>query len=370
MGLLDLVDIRFTSPQDTGITMGSRGVVALVLKDVVDAVGHYEVNTARQVSTQLKNLSSKNKTYAKLALMGALNTAPTAVHVFVIEDIQSAELDTANDAFTAIGVGEYDYVAVPGASEADAKKVATWITEVNQSGDHVKKAVLSGVAANDPHVINFMADEIKTKDATYTAAEYTARVAGYIAALPPTQSITYKELPEVFSVKPYSKKDLDDKAKAGELHLYNDGQAVRFASGVNSLAKPDANQNEAYSQIKETEIMDMLKNDIKKALLEKYIGRYSNSYENKLLLVTEIKSYLEAFERRGLLEPGESDVRIDFEAQKDYLREIGYKTKDGRKVDAMTPEEVYKGNTRKKVFLRMRVLVLGAIESITVVVEV
>lgn len=370
MGLLDLVDIRFTSPQDATITIGSRGVVALVLKDVADVAGQYELHTPRQVASQLKGLNEKNKAYVKMALEGALNLTPAAVHVFVIEGIQSTDLDTTNAAFTAIGTGAYDYVAVPGATDQEAKKVADWVKDINKTADHVTKAVLSGVAANDPHVINFMAEEIKTKDATYTASEYTARVAGYIAALPPTQSITYKELPEVVSVKPYSKKDLDTKAKAGELHLYNDGQAVRFASGVNSLSKPGDDQNESYSQIKETEIMDMLQNDIKRALLDKYIGRYSNSYENKLLLVTEIKAYLEAFERRGLLEPGESDVRIDFEAQKDYLREIGYKTRDGRKVDAMTPEEVYKGNTRKKVFLRMRVLVLGAIESITVVVEV
>ena len=370
MGLLDLVDIRFTSPQDTGITMGSRGVVALVLKDVADAVGHYEVNTPRQVSTKLSNVSEKNKQYVKLALKGALGIAPLGVHVFVTEAIESTELSTESAAFTEIGTGPYDYIAVPGASATEAKAIAEWVADVNKDGDHVKKVVLSGAAANDQHVINFMAEDIKTKDGDFTASEYAARVAGYIAALPPTQSITYKELPEVISVKPYSKKVLDEKAKSGELHLYNDGQAVRFASGVNSLSKAGTGQNESFGQIKETEIMDMLKNDIKRALLDKYIGRYSNSYENKLLLVTEIKSYLEAFERRGLLEPGESDVRIDFEAQKDYLREIGYKTRDGRKVDAMTPEEVYKGNTRKKVFLRMRVLVLGAIESITVVVEV
>lgn len=369
MGLLDLVNIKFTSDTESGITAGRRGVVALLLQDKADAVGDYLIHSLRDIPT---TLSEKNQKYIEMTLQGANKKAPTAIYVYVEELIEAVAWDPdKSEAFNKVELGEIDYVAIPELAPADAKKVATWIKLSNENTEHLTKVVLAGEAGDDQHIINFATEEITTDDGTtYTGAEFVPRIAGFIAATEPTRSITYAVVDGVRKVKTLSKKDLDAKAAAGELHLYQDGQKVRFASGVNSLTTLGEDENETYKQIKETEIMDMFHNYVKRSLLDNFIGKYSNSYQNKLLLVTEIKDFLTFFERQGYLEAGANDVQIDFEAQKEYLREINFKTVDGRKVDEMTEQEILRGNTRKKVFLILHVQVLGAIESIDIKVVV
>ena len=62
-------------------------------------------------------------------------------------------------------------------------------------------------------------------------------------------------------------------------------------------------------------------------------------------------------------------MQIDVEAQTAYLREVNYKTTDGRDVSEMTLDEILRANTKKKVFLKVRMIPLGAIEAVEIKVH-
>lgn len=369
MGLLNLVNIAFTSQKDTGIGVVRNGTLALLLQDSNDNVGDHVIKNANDIPA---GLSAKNRKYIEMSLMGTGEHAPVAVFVFVEELVEAVTWDPKTSAaFAKLENGEYDYLVIPDISPSDASEVATWVKDVNAVKNYKIKVVLPNTAIDNDHGINFATEWVTLSDGvTYSTGEIIPRVASYIAATFPDRSIMYGDIPDAVKVAPLGKAELDGKAAAGELHLFNDGQKVRFASGVNALTTLGENQNESFRQIKVVEIMDMLHNSIKKALLEKFIGKYSNSLQNKLLVVTEIMELLREMEKRGLLEHGESDVWLDLDAQKAYLREKNYRTKDGRGVDEMNAEEIARGNTNDRVFIRMRVLVLGAIERIDIVVEV
>ncbi len=69
-----------------------------------------------------------------------------------------------------------------------------------------------------------------------------------------------------------------------------------------------------FQKIKIVDTLDIIHSDIRKVIIDDYIGKVTNSYDNKCLLIVAIKSYLEELEKSALIE-SDSTVEIDFEAQ-------------------------------------------------------
>lgn len=82
-------------------------------------------------------------------------------------------------------------------------------------------------------------------------------------------------------------------------------------------------------------------------IIDDYIGKVTNSYDNKCLLIVAIKSYLEELEKSALIE-SDSTVEIDFEAQKSYLKSKGVD------LSYMTLQEIKEANTGSKVFFKSK----------------
>lgn len=104
-------------------------------------------------------------------------------------------------------------------------------------------------------------------------------------------------------------------------------------------------------------LLDLIESDLRSAYEESYVGRYSNSYDNKIVLLTATKDYFSRLEADGVLQP-DSTVEIDYDAQKQWLEEHGVDTGN------MTEDEILKANTGSQVFLRASIGVLDAIEDI------
>ena len=74
---------------------------------------------------------------------------------------------------------------------------------------------------------------------------------------------------------------------------------------------------------KSGDIMDLIANDIRKTARDAYIGKLSNSYDNKVLLITAIHGYFDGLINDGLVEKNTVTVDIDMEEQKKYLKSNG-----------------------------------------------
>lgn len=356
----DFVKITFEADPNTSITQLDTGTVALLLQDNVSYVGNYTITNVNQIPT---TLAKENQEYIRLALLGG----PQKV-IAVVQEGTATAVDIDTTKFGILETLTFDYLAIPGIDSTDATAVATWAESVNANPIHRFSVILPNTAADDVHVINYAQTSTTIGGKSYTTTQATPWVAGHIAATIPAQSMTMHGT-DADTCSAMTIAEIDAAGEDGELVMFDDGTTVRFANDANSLTTIGDKQDDTYQDIRCVAIMDLFYNSAKIQILEKYIGKYPNSYQNKLLLVSEIYSLLKDFENSGLCEQGDTDCNIDVEAQTAYLREVGYKTKDGRGVDDMTKDEILRANTKKKVFIKCRMKPLGAIESVEILVQ-
>ena len=343
------IEIVFTTAANNTIRRGQTGTVALIVKDAV-ASGYMELTSAAQVP---ETLTADNQAYVARVFTGYI-TAPRKVLLYVLE----SDAEDLTEALDALAAKEFDYLAgPPEIGAAEAKAVVAWVKQRREDYHAICKAVLPNDAANSDAVINFAANGIMVGEKSYTAAQYCSRIAGMLAGTPLTYSLTYATLPEVQRVESMTQSEMDEAVDAGKLILYYNGRTVKAGRAVNSLQTLGPNQTEAYKKIKVVALLDLIESDLRSAYEESYVGRYSNSYDNKIVLLTATKDYFSRLEADGVLQP-DSTVEIDYDAQKQWLEEHGVDTGN------MTEDEILKANTGSQVFLRASIGVLDAIEDI------
>ncbi len=351
------INISFASAASTAIQRSQKGVVAIILKDAA-ANGAATVTKASEIPAAL---STANQTYITQALIGNVNP-PKKVLLYVLAT-DASDLSAALDHFETL-VGEVDYLVGPPDTDAtDATEIDAWITSMREDG-FSPKAVLPDKAADSEAIVNFTSDAIVVGSDTYDTAQFCARIAGLLAGTPMSISSTFSVLPEVTSLTRLTKTAMDAAIDAGQFILMHDGTKVKVGRGVNSLTTTSSTKDASFKKIKIVEAVDMIRRDIKATAEDSYIGKYSNSYDNKCLLITAIKQYLQSMEAAGILESGTSTVEINIDAVDTYLQSQGEDT------TGMTEAELRAANTGDQVYLKATVTILDAIEDITLAITI
>ena len=360
---LPSTNIVFKSLGNTLIARGTRGIVALIIRDAaVPTVNPVVMAGVDEIPT---TLSADNQEQIKLAFIGYTNPPKQ-----VIAYVQATTAVDYADAQHYLETIQFDYVAVPGIADADVTTFGTWIKGLRDTKNIKSKAVLPNCAADHEGVEDFSATTIKTSTKTYTAKEYCGRMAGLLAGTPLNISATYAPLPEVIDCDHLTVTDMNTAIDAGKLILINDGRKVKVARAVNSLVTTTADKGKAFKKIKIVDIMDQIYKDIKETTEDNYIGKVDNDYDHKVLLISAIEGYFEELEKGGLLDKGKSSVFIDMVAQTAYLKGVGYTMDDGRTVVQMTQQEIKEANTDDNVFLAASIKILDAMENINFAIAI
>lgn len=357
MGLPSIV-ITFKEKGITAIQRGQRGIMAMILKEAtIPEKNKFVVYSTTDIP---ETLGEFNKKQIELALMG-YQTPPKKIICYIInksaEDYKEAQL--------YLETVRFDYVVIPEIKDDETTSFASWIKAMRDTKDIRVKAVLPHEPADHEGIVNFDTTTIKTKGKDFTTAEYCSRIAGMITGTPMTISCTFAPLGEVLEIEPMTKEEYDTAVEAGKLLLYNDGEKIKIARGVNSFITPVQSKLDSFKKIKIVDAMDMIHDDIKKTAEDSYLGKYANSYDNKCLLILAIQAYFEQLELDGILEKGKNSVYIDVEQQRVYLKSIGTIG-----VDEMTDQEVKEANTKDKVFLAAEIKILDAIEEIKLAITI
>ncbi|MEA4955748.1 MAG: phage tail sheath C-terminal domain-containing protein [Pseudoflavonifractor sp.] len=356
MGLPNVV-INFKTAASAAIQRGDKGTVAVVLRDAKAPGGHV-MTSAAQIPEEL---GAGNQAYLRRAFTGYVNP-PKKVLAYVLGT--EAEQSHMTDALEWLGTQNWDYLAAPPeVTQQECTAIVSWIKGRRESDYAVYKAVLPNTAADNEAVVNFTTAGIKVGSDTYDAGDYCSRIAGLIAGTPMNISCTYATLPEVSDVMRLTREEMDTAVEAGKFILFHDGEKVKVGRGVNSLTTTTADKGDIFKKLKIVETLDMIRQDIRRTAEDSYIGKYSNSYDNKLVLCTAIKAYLSELEREGILQTGSSSVSIDVDAQALYLQG------QGRDTSAMSEQEIKEANTGSGVFIRVRCKPLDVIEDITIQVN-
>lgn len=364
MGLPDIF-IEFSKKAVSAIESGTLGVVGIIIKDAKNT-GAMVLKSVDEIPSGESAFTEANTAYIARAFVGA----PSKVIVYTIP----TGAENYNEAFKYFATQRVHYiVGAPNITSEEATAFASWVEGVRKSTTRRPVAVLPNTPADTRAVVNFCVvnateeDKIEADGKAYTGAEYCSRIAGLLAGLDLKVSATYKPLAEVTSIPVASEAEVDEAVDAGKLVLYNDGERIVIARGVNSLATTTEVNTEDLKKIKISAIQDLIETDIYGTINKSYIGNYSNSYDNKCLLITAIKGYLKSLEAteggKGYLKADSSTMEIHVAKQKQYLESIGVDTSE------MDEQAIKEANTGSKVFLKGSISILDAIEDVEIFIS-
>ena len=352
------VNISFVEKGASAIQRSEHGVVALVLKDALTG-GPFVVYSVAGIPA---GLTEANKKFVQDALIG-YQVAPKKVIVYCMDptaDKLEAEYTKMMKYFE---LTKFDWMAIP-TVETDAKTetIATWIKALRTNEKLMRKAVLPNSASDSEGVVNVTSSMYAADGTEITPEECCARVAGIICGTPMKISATYAPIREVADCTRLNKEDADKAVGNGELVFIWDGEKVKLNRAVNSFTTTTDTKGDSFKKIKIVEIMDMIYEDIKSTAEDSYIGKYSNSYDNKCLLITAINAYFNELIRSGLLASGTCEIDID--AQRNYLQG------NGENAEEMSDQDIKEANTGSHVFLVAHISILDAIEDIQLEIDI
>lgn len=382
------VNIAFIEAGNEAIKRSKRGIVALLLEEdaatITKLLTDHTAADGKTTIAAIKNpftvyttddipdeMSDDNKDYITKALIGYVKS-PYRVKVYlmnkVTDETQNASADKFADALKTLVTDRWDYLAIPTIATAQCESVATWLKTNRENKGKRSKVVLPGYAADYEGVINFSNTKIVTASKTYTGAQYTPRIAGLIAGTPLTISATYAHLSEVIDCDRYTEDENDEKVNNGEFFILYDGEKFKMSRAMNSLTTTTQSKLEAYQTIKSVDIMDAIDDDVKKTAQDYYIGKYTNNYDNKQLLISAVMGYFKTLEAGKLLQKDYSEVDINVEKVKNYQLQHGLYTKD--ELADMDDLAIKKLDTKKKVFMTAKIKILDAMEDIDLPINI
>lgn len=342
MGLPDIF-ISFETAAVSAITRSSRGVLALVIADTTDG-GIAEAVYESLAEVPENQFTAENYRMLKLAF----KAAPAKVIVLRQGENTLAALDRL----------QFDWLAAP-AMENDA--VISYIQSQRGKSRGIKAVVANATAPDCEGIVNLCVADLVLEDGAIEAKNYTARIAGLLAALPLTRSATYASLAEVISCGAYA--DADAEVDAGKLIIVSGRDGYRLGRAVNSLTTLTVEKAAPFQKIKIVEGIDLIRTDIAKAFESGYIGKVLNDYDNKLLLVTAINSYLSGLMGEVLDKTAENRCFVSLSGQKAYLQSQGVDT------SGMKDAEILRANTGSQVFLEASLTFCDAMEDLSLVIS-
>lgn len=408
--------INFRTQSTTAITRSARGIVLMILKnETTNISNYYRIADTSDIPTT--GLTESNITLIKKALLGT----PLRVLVYtlpldgVVPGITAeagagegtasgdgADLDGEPAAGTVAADGgeealitqadilkkvvnvKWNYICNPTGSAQDQEDLASWVKAQRTNKRKTFKAVVANVPADHYGVVNFTTGNIRVlnpeyvdalreadgdeskvtvpKYLQYTAAQYTARIAGILAGLSLDRSATYYELSEVVDCDTYE--DIDSNINNGELCLFDeqDGNGVKIARACNSLHTFTTDVGQDFRFIKIIEAIDLIQDDIRDTFKEEYVGKVINDYNHKMLFVSAIGVYFRGLKGNVLdaSDTAQNWVDIDEPAQKDYA------ILHGEKVEDMTVQQIREYNTGTNVYLAGRITPVNAMEDLKI----
>lgn len=350
------ITVDFNELGITAINRGNKGVVALLLRDGAE-MEPFAITSAAQIP---EGLGTENEEYIRRAFLGYVDP-PRKVIVYV----GPAEGDTSLSAALAwAGTQDFDYICGPvNCTASEAAAIASWVKSERQNNGAKYKAVLPNQAADHEAIVNFAATGMAAGAVTYTTAAYCSRIAGLLAGTPMKIAATYAPVPELSDVARMTREAQDEAVDEGKLILVWDGRKVKTGRAVNSLVTTTQGKLDSFKKIKLVEIMDLIRTDIRSTAEDDYIGKYANTYKNKLLLITAIRGYFMGLERDELVQPGYT-VELDVDAIEQWLRAKGTDTSN------MTEQQLREADTGSYVFIKISCKILDAIEDIIIDISI
>lgn len=292
---------------------------------------------------------------------------PSKVSLYVLsQDEQLA------DALNKLKEEDIDFIGYLNATDEIDDDANTKIVNfvANRKADTNKSAfaVIASTSTtnNDENVIVIDGEAVLGEGSNTLSANYSIPLlCSILAGTPLEQSVTYARAGKYTTVTPVkTKTERNAIIDAGKLtYTTLNGNAV-IASGVTSYHdSTTAKKGDTFKKIKPVRIYKYINNVLVDTINRYYVGKVANSYNNKLILIVEIKQFLKELSKRELIDT-DYTVDVDVEENKKYL------INKGVDVSQMSVEDVKTANTGNKVYLAIKIKAIDSMEDISISVEV
>jgi hypothetical protein len=354
MGLPN-INIAFVQAASASVTSGTRGIVALIVRDDTNTTFSTVTYTLASAIDSTK-FTAANAQFITDCFVGT----PTSVTV-----IRIGASGVIADALTIAATLDFDWLGVAETIVGDSDAVATWIKSQEALKKTYKAIVYNPTTAPDcKHVVNFVNTSVTFLDTTRgtsgvcTGETYISTLLGIFAGISLSKSATYYICTNLSAVTEVA--DNDTAIDKGELVLINDSGDVRIGAGVNSLVTLDTNDTSDMQQICIVEAMDLMLDDIRTTFKDSFIGNYKNKYANQIILISAINAYFNTLADEDVLDADYTNVcSVDVDAQRAAWLAAG-KTEASSWTDAQVRNNTFKN----QVFLAANVKILGGVENL------
>lgn len=352
MGLPE-ISITFSKKASNAIKRSGRGMVVLILNDQTKEQPLSPYPSSDNVMAE--DWTKKSHEYIGMVFAGA----PAAV--VAVRAVANDGGINLTETLNLIRSLPFDYLCYPEYMDSQMETLKRFLMERRACGGKAK-AVLPNCGADYEGIINFATQRVsviwpETEELiTYTAAEYSLRIAGLLAGISLTQSSTYCVLPEVVDISFCDNPGAE--VDEGKLILIHDGENFKIARGVTSLKTVSNDHPEDFKKIKILEGTDIIKSDIYGTFEDEYVGKVNNTYDNKQMLIGAINGYFTKLYGTVLDPDADNFVEIDRERNQKYLESKGIDTEE------MKEQEIKEANTGSDVYLSGRIKLLDAVEDL------
>lgn len=294
--------------------------------------------------------------------VASADTYPVTGKTYYTQSGTRVNVTDYTPAYEYLSATKFNYLVVPtAATDGTTSSIVAFVREMR--GDYkLIKAILPNVNADYEAIINVTTPQFIEGDTIYTTEQYCSRIAGIIAGTGLTHSATFAPLNELDDCTHLSRTAADSAANNGQFVALWDGEKVKMGRAINSLVTTSQGKGEQFQKIRIVDAMDMIGTDIRKTCEDSYIGKYANTYSNKLSLIAAISGYFDGLILDTII--ADYDIAIDIDANENYLKSRGIDTSD------MTDDELKRANTGSHVFLVATLSMVDAIEDITLPITI
>ena len=298
--ILPGADINFLTNAPLSITVGDRGIVAL-LQEVSKGTkgGMYRI-TALDQSEWPEGVTAEDKLLANEALKGAQT-------VLVYNLGADHVADDVEDALEVLQTEAFNVLCYPYDDEGSAtikSAIQTWVEDMRDDEGVKIQAVLANHKADSEAIIN-VTQGVKLADGTeLTPAQCTAWVAGVTAGARINQSNTGRKYVGAVDIVPrMTKTKMETAIENGEFIFKVDtAQNVTAVYDINSLTTVTTDKGKAFTKNRVIRAIDGINNDITTIFESNYVGKVDNNPDGRSLLRATLIEYFNELQRLNAIQ--------------------------------------------------------------------
>jgi hypothetical protein len=295
--------LRFLELAEMQLKKDGTGVVGIPLEVYTGTAVANKIYHVEKIEDAKVLFGDANVKPIEFALENAAKVIVYTVETHIDPATEMAAYDKVRVAFDTEFVNVFVYGVAVSAAEQD--RAIQWLDVAKQEGREF--TIIFGATDvledADPAVGDARSLRLKHTDSVnlinglkvdgveYASFDVAPLIAGLIAATPMNKSITFVKLAAEDVTKRLTYTQTKVSLKAGSLVLTQTGTSVRIEQGLTTFG----------TKLRKAVIRQGVMRDIKEAINEEIIGKYSNDKDTHSFVISMVKRYLEGLQAEGVL---------------------------------------------------------------------